>query len=200
VSDDIDLRRIVADVAAAYFGNSHVTPSDIPMVINQIAVSLSAVGASTPEAAPKIESEPKLTPAQIRKSITDDALISFEDSKPYKTLRRHLAVRGLSPDEYRAKWGLPRDYPMVAPSYSEARARMARSIGLGGRIAAKSAASTSAAAPAKGAARKQAAAAGIGADGRRRAAPRVVAAAKVPSEAEAPRRGPGRPRKAKEPA
>src|SRR6202007_2140384 len=78
----------------------------------------------------------KLTPSQIRKSITPDAIFSFEDSKPYKTLRRHLAVRGLTPEQYRDKWGLPKDYPMVAPAYSEARAAMARSIGLGARGAA----------------------------------------------------------------
>jgi len=140
VSENIDLQKIVGEVAAAYFSNSHVNPSEIPTVISQIATSLSAVGAAPAvEAAPTSE-QPKLTPAQIRKSITSDALISFEDSKRYKTLRRHLAVRGLSPEEYRAKWGLPKDYPMVAPSYSEARSAMAKSFGLGARRAAGGAA------------------------------------------------------------
>ncbi|CAN7639951.1 MucR family transcriptional regulator [Phenylobacterium sp. LjRoot219] len=126
----------MADVAAAYFSNSHVTPTDIQTVINQIASSLSAVGttpaveASSPEAPEQIQ----LTPAQVRKSITRDALISFEDNKPYKTLRRHLAVRGLSAEQYREKWGLPKDYPMVAPSYSEARSKMAKALGLGARL------------------------------------------------------------------
>jgi predicted transcriptional regulator len=73
----------------------------------------------------------KLTPAQIRKSITHDALISFEDGKLYKTLRRHLTIRGLTPEAYREKWGLPRDYPMTAASYSEARSALAKSLGLG---------------------------------------------------------------------
>jgi len=221
VSKDIDLRKIVADVAAAYFGNSHVTPSEIPIVINQIASSLSAVGAPGPDAAAEVPEQPKLTPAQIRKSITRDALISLEDNKPYKTLRRHLAVRGLSPQEYRAKWGLPKDYPMVAPSYSEARASMARSIGLGNRVTAKSAASAPAETPAKRAAPEpssapsaapttgasaqvaspETGAAATPAEVGRRGAPRAAAAAaKAPRAAKIPGRGPGRPRKAKEPA
>ena len=65
--------------------------------------------------------------------MTPDALISFEDNKPYKTLRRHLATHGLSPEQYREKWGLPRDYPMVAPNYSAARSQMAKQLGLGQR-------------------------------------------------------------------
>jgi predicted transcriptional regulator len=201
VSDDIDLRKLVADVAAAYFGNSHVTPSEIPTVINQIAASLAAIGAPAPEAAAEIPEQPKLTPAQIRKSITHDALISFEDAKPYKTLRRHLAVRGLSPEEYRVKWGLPKDYPMVAPSYSEARSSMARSIGLGSRVTAKSAApeafeSSTTKASAKAA--PEAPPAVIAAERGRRVSPRAAAAAAKGPKTQ--RRGPGRPRKPKETA
>src|SRR5690242_8354912 len=127
LSDDVELRTLVAEVAAAYFASSHVTPSEIPVVINHIAASLSSVGAAGTTAPAESEEAPKLTPAQIRKSITRDALISFEDNKPYKTMRRHLAAKGLTPVQYREKWGLPNDYPMVAPSYSEARAQMARS-------------------------------------------------------------------------
>jgi len=145
LSEDLDLRKIVADVAAAYFSNNHVTASDIPTVVSQIATSIAAVGAAPTEAAPapdaaEAPAPAKATPAQVRKSITRDALISFEDNKPYKTLRRHLAVRDLTPEQYRAKWGLPNDYPMVAPAYSEARASLARSIGLGARLNARTAA------------------------------------------------------------
>src|SRR5690606_20766220 len=68
--------------------------------------------------------------AAIAQSITPDAIISFEDGRPYKTLRRPLSARGLSPQEYCAKWGLPRDYPMVAPNYSKARSSAAKAIGL----------------------------------------------------------------------
>lgn len=139
MSETLDFQKIVGEVAAAYFGNSHVSVSEIGAVIQQIATSLSAVGApaleeSAVEEAGEAEAQQKMTPAQIRRSITPDALISFEDGKQYKTLRRHLAVKGLSPEQYREKWGLPKTYPMVAPSYSEARAALARSIGLGSRV------------------------------------------------------------------
>ncbi len=130
------LRELVAEVAAAYFSNSPVSAGEIPSVISQIASSLAGVGAA---AAPLVElaapeapvAQSRLTPAQVRKSITPDALISFEDGKPYKTLKRHLSTRGLTPDDYKAKWGLPADYPMVSPSYSAARSAMAVSLGLG---------------------------------------------------------------------
>jgi predicted transcriptional regulator len=129
------LRQLVAQVAAAYFSNSHVNPSEIPNVISQIASSLGGVsdGAGVTASEDSSGAGPKLTRAQIRKSISPDALVSFEDNKPYKTLRRHLATRGLSPEQYREKWGLPSDYPMVAPNYSAARSQLAKSLGLGQR-------------------------------------------------------------------
>lgn len=131
-----ELKTLVAEVAAAYFAKNRVPPSEIRTVISGIATSLGSVGASPPSIVIPEDNTPKLTSAQIRKSISRDALISFEDNKPYKTLRRHLAAKGLTPEQYREKWALPADYPMAAPSYSEARAQMARSIGLGGRISA----------------------------------------------------------------
>jgi predicted transcriptional regulator len=149
---DEHLRELVAEVAAAYFANSHVSPSDIPNVIAQIAGSLTSVGLPVEEAAPAPQEAPapaKLSRSQIQKSITPDALISFEDGKPYKTLRRHLAVRSLTPEQYREKWGLARDYPMVAPNYSEQRKALAQKIGLG-RKPAQAAAEPAAAKPARG--------------------------------------------------
>ena len=143
--DNTDLRVLVAEVAAAYFSNSHVNASDIGQVINQIAASLSAAGVPPVEAAPAdatpaaatptaATTQPAMaTPAQIRKSVQRDGIVSFEDGKAYKTLKRHLSTRGMTPLEYREKWGLPKDYPMVAPSYSEARSAMAKTIGLGAR-------------------------------------------------------------------
>ena len=133
------LRDLVANVAAAYFANTHVSPNDIDKVIGQIAGSLSAVGSSgsaAPQAAaasPASAAPPEkgaLTLAQIRKSITHDALVSFENSKPYKALKRHLAALGLTPAQYREKWGLPKDYPMVAASYSATRSTLAKAMGL----------------------------------------------------------------------
>jgi len=136
--DDNKLREFVADVAAAYFSNTHVVAADIPNVISQIAASLLAVSAggkpSGAAAEAPVEPATKLTPAQIRKSITPEALLSFEDGRGYKTLRRHLSVKGLTPEQYREKWGLPRDYPMVSPNYSAARSQMAKTIGLGRKV------------------------------------------------------------------
>ena len=77
------------------------------------------------------EPEKLVPPVSIRKSVTDEYLISLEDGKQYQSLKRHLAKRGLTPDEYRAKWGLPHDYPMTAPGYSARRSELAKSIGLG---------------------------------------------------------------------
>jgi predicted transcriptional regulator len=129
------LRDLVAEVAAAYFANSHVAVGEIGPVIEHIARSLSAVGDSSPAVTVTAEDAParRLTAAQIKKSITPEALISFEDGKPYKTLRRHLSVKGLTPEQYKEKWGLPKDYPLVAASYSAARSQMAKDLGLGNR-------------------------------------------------------------------
>ena len=128
---DQPLRALVADVAAAYFSSSHVSPADIPNIIAQIATSLGSVGESNAPTEAEAPAGARLTRGQIRKSLTPDALISFEDGKSYKTLRRHLSVKGLTPETYREKWGLPSDYPMVAPSYSAARSALAKSLGLG---------------------------------------------------------------------
>lgn len=137
--DNNQLRELVADVAAAYFSNTHVVAADIPNVISQIASSLLAVRAELEPSGEMAAAEPepvtKLTPAQIRKSITPEALLSFEDGRSYKTLRRHLSVKGLTPEQYREKWGLPRDYPMVSPNYSAARSQMAKAVGLGRKAA-----------------------------------------------------------------
>ena len=74
---------------------------------------------------------PLVPVVSIKKSVTDDYLISMEDGKQYQSLKRHLATRGLTPDQYRAKWGLPNDYPMVAPGYSARRSELAKNLGLG---------------------------------------------------------------------
>ena len=136
MSDDANanLKTLVAEVAAAYFSNSHVNVGDIGSIIEQIARSLEGVGRSS--APTSIDDAPalrRLTHAQIRKSITPEALVSFEDGRKYKALKRHLSVKGLTPMQYRDKWGLPDDYPMVAATYSAARSQMAKTIGLGSK-------------------------------------------------------------------
>ncbi|MHC2017724.1 Ros/MucR family transcriptional regulator [Methylobacterium sp. CM6247] len=122
--------ELTADIVAAYVSNNSVPVSALPELLSNVhaAVSGLATGENGAVAEDKIG---KLTPAQIKKSITQDALISFEDGKSYKTLRRHLTLRGLSPEAYRAKYGLPADYPMTAPNYSAQRSALARSLGLG---------------------------------------------------------------------
>ena len=120
--------RLAADIVSAYVSNNPVRPADLPELLSSVHAALSRLSHGGATAAAPVE---KLTPAQIRKSITHDALISFEDGKPYKTLRRHLTIRGLTPDAYREKWGLPRDFPMVAPNYAAARSELAKKMGLG---------------------------------------------------------------------
>ena len=90
--------------------------------------ALAGLSHAAAAAAPAVE---KLTPSQIRKSITPDALISFIDGKPYKTLKRHLTGNGMTIEEYRERYGLPRDYPSTAASYSAQRSALAKSLGLG---------------------------------------------------------------------
>jgi predicted transcriptional regulator len=135
VPENVDLRNIVAEIAAAYFRKNRVGPSQIQTVLDQIATSLSAVGAATVELPLAPPAQVNLSRARIRKSIMPDALISFEDNKPYKTLWRHLAARGLSPEEYRLKWGLPNDYPMAARSYRQRSASLAEAPGPEARLA-----------------------------------------------------------------
>ncbi len=138
MSDNPDrLRELVSNVAAAYFSNSSVSPADIPSVLAQIASSLGAIGepsrARFGEGPTPSRSKP--TAAEIRNSIRPDGLLSFEDGRIYKTLRRHLNKLGVTPHQYREKWGLPLDYPLVAPNLSELRSALAREKQLGRRPA-----------------------------------------------------------------
>jgi predicted transcriptional regulator len=124
---------LTAEIVAAYLEKNPVAASELPALIQTTYAALA--GASEPPAA-VAEPEIKATTGQIRKSLSPDALISFEDGKSYKSLKRHLSTKGLTPDDYRAKWGLPKDYPMVAPSYSAQRSSLAKSLGLGRKAAA----------------------------------------------------------------
>lgn len=124
---DDRLLSLTAGIVTAYVSNNHIQPSDVPEVLTNIYRTMWDIESKRKP----VELPPKLTPQEIDRSITTDFLISFEDGKPYKTLRRHLAMQGLTPDEYRAKWGLGPDYPMTAPSYSKRRSELARALGLG---------------------------------------------------------------------
>jgi predicted transcriptional regulator len=122
-----DMVERTAEIVAAYLANAKVVPGDVPVIIETVFTALSNLSA------PSAPAPETLTPAvPIKKSITPTALICLEDGRRFKTLKRHLKVAyDLSPDQYREKWGLPADYPMVAPAYAEARSQMAKSLGLG---------------------------------------------------------------------
>ena len=127
-------KEFVAEIVASYVGANTVAASELPELIKTVHRSLvSADQSNEVEAAVTVA---KRTPAQIRRSISHEAIISFEDGKPYRSMKRHLARYGLTPQEYREKWGLPKDYPIVAPGYSAARSEMAKRLGLGRAAAA----------------------------------------------------------------
>jgi predicted transcriptional regulator len=122
----VDFTELTAHVVSSYVAHNSVQSADLPGVIASVHAALQGLVATK---APEPE---KPQPAvSIRKSVTPDFLISLEDGKPYKSLKRHLTKRGLTPDQYRAKWDLPRDYPMVAASYAQRRSELAKSAGLG---------------------------------------------------------------------
>lgn len=123
-----ELLRMTADVVAAYVSNNTLPTTQLAEVINAVYHSLKGLEGPTPEPAP----EPAKPAVAIRKSITPDYLICLEDGKKLKMLKRHLrSTYNMTPDEYRARWGLAPDYPMVAPNYAEQRSAFAKKIGLG---------------------------------------------------------------------
>lgn len=138
--NNTDLLELTTSVVSAYVSNNNVQPADLAGLIASTYSALAGLGA---EAAPAPAAA--LVPAvPIRKSVTPDAIICLEDGKKFKSLKRHLDTSyGLTPDQYRAKWGLPVDYPMVAPAYAETRSALAKSMGLGRKRAAAAAATPS---------------------------------------------------------
>ena len=127
-TDATDIIALTGDIVCAYVSNNHVQPAELSQLIAVVHGALAGLGAPVAETK---EANEKATAAQIRRSIQPDFLVSFEDGKQYKTLRRHLNLHGLTPDQYRAKWGLASDYPMTSANYSARRSELARSLGLG---------------------------------------------------------------------
>jgi predicted transcriptional regulator len=130
MSDQTDtgemLVTLTADIVAAHVSNNSVAISDLSLLINNVHAALSGLGG-----APVVEDKP-VPAVSIRSSVKPDYIICLEDGKKLKMLRRHLMTHySMTPDDYRAKWGLPADYPMVAPSYAEKRRALAKEIGLG---------------------------------------------------------------------
>ena len=120
--------QLTANIVSAYVSNNTVASAEIPNLISQIYSAL--VRISNGQA---MASAPPFKPAvPIKRSVTAEYLVCFEDGKKFKSLKRHLRIRyGLSPEQYREKWGLPPDYPMVAPNYAATRSQLAKRMGLG---------------------------------------------------------------------
>ncbi len=131
MTDSSDMQEtyitLTADIVAAHVSNNSVSVSDIPALIQNVHHALAGLsGGATAEA---IKAEPAVS---IRSSIKPDYIICLDDGKKLKMLKRHIMTHyGLTPDQYRARWGLPADYPMVAPNYAETRRTLAKAIGLG---------------------------------------------------------------------
>ncbi len=125
---DPTLVEITCDVVSAYLANNHVPSAELPALIASVHAALDGLGRPPEPAAEPVKSVPAVP---IRKSVTDDYLVSLEDGKRYKALKRHLTKLGLTPAEYRAKWGLASDYPMVAPAFTRQRSELAKTMGLG---------------------------------------------------------------------
>lgn len=120
------LTGLTATIVGAYVSRNAVPAADLPGLITAVHGALAGLGRPAEPAA-----EPLVPPVPIKRTVTPDAIISLEDGKPYRTLKRHLAGRGLTPDAYRQKWGLPADYPMVAAAYAAQRSELAKAAGLG---------------------------------------------------------------------
>lgn len=126
MEDSETLVTLTADIVAAHVSNNSVAISDIPLIIRSVHDALAGLGTTE---VPEVKQEPAVS---IRSSVKPDYIVCLEDGKKLKMLRRHLMTAyDMTPDDYRAKWNLPKDYPMVAPNYAEKRRVLAKAIGLG---------------------------------------------------------------------
>lgn len=123
------LLSLTTEIVAAHVSNNSVALSDLPMLIEQVYKSLSNVGTE-----PVVMEERPQPAVPVKKSVTPDYIVCLEDGKKLKMLKRHLKTAyNMTPEEYRERWGLPADYPMVAPNYARQRSSLAKQIGLGTR-------------------------------------------------------------------
>jgi predicted transcriptional regulator len=123
-----ELIEMTADIVSAYVSANQIDQQDLPVLIETVFAALRGVAGRSDGVA-----EPELMPAvPVKKSVTPEYIICLEDGKKFKSLKRHLRTRyEMTPEDYRAKWGLPHDYPMVAPNYAKARSDLAKKMGLG---------------------------------------------------------------------
>ena len=120
--------ELTANIVSAYVGKNAVAPADIPALINQVHSALMRVGTGAGDGS----SEPHKPAVSVKKSITPEHIVCLEDGKKFKSLKRHLRTQyNMTPEQYRDKWALPPDYPMVAPNYAAARSELAKQMGLG---------------------------------------------------------------------
>ena len=120
--------ELTAEIVSAYVSNNTVPAAEIPALINQVHAALSRVSGSPAE----MPSEPLKPAVSLKKSITPEFIVCLEDGKKFKSLKRHLRTQyNMTPEQYREKWGLSADYPMVAPNYAAARSQLAKQMGLG---------------------------------------------------------------------
>ena len=136
MDDKAEIIEMTAEIVAAYVENNTIAMGDLPGLIQGVHRALISVSAGQDA----VEAAPKEPAVPVRRSITPDHLVCLEDGRKFKSLKRHLRTKyNMSPEDYRAKWGLAKDYPMVAPNYAKARSELAKQMGLGqgGRQAAK---------------------------------------------------------------
>ena len=127
MTENVEAVALTADIVSAYVSHNSVEAGEMASLINPVPPALTQAAEGR-----QAEPAPPPTPAvPVKKSVTADYLISLEDGRKYKSLKRHLSTRGMSPDDYRTKWGLAKDYPMVAANYSAQRSSLAKSLGLG---------------------------------------------------------------------
>ncbi len=120
--------ELTAEIVSAYVSNNTVSSGDIPALINQVHAALTRVSGAPGEA----PAEPLKPAVSVKRSITPEYLVCLEDGKKFKSLKRHLRTQyNITPEQYRDKWNLPPDYPMVAPNYAAARSELAKQMGLG---------------------------------------------------------------------
>jgi predicted transcriptional regulator len=120
--------ELTADIVSAYVSNNTVSAGEIPGLINQVHAALLRVSGGQTEA----PTEPLKPAVSVKKSITPEYIVCLEDGKKFKSLKRHLRTQySMTPEQYREKWSLPPDYPMVAPNYAAARSQLAKQMGLG---------------------------------------------------------------------
>jgi predicted transcriptional regulator len=123
--------ELAAEIVSAYVSNNSVPASDLPSLIGDVHAALHRITAG-PAAPVEVIAEPLKPAVPVKKSVTNEYIICLEDGKKFKSLKRHLRTQyGLSPEQYRERWGLAPDYPMVAPNYAAARSRLAKEMGLG---------------------------------------------------------------------